>query len=322
MKTITFTCETITPMFLSGADGQTPELRPPSIKGALRFWWRAMHGHLSLNELKEQESLIFGGTDGDKGGRSKVLISIAQNDSNQSSSEAFMLPHKTNEKHKSPQCAFNVKNIIIINLKLTKDKVFYQKKMQDGKYKQIEIMNINLLKNLFIITGCLGGFGKRSRRGFGSIKINQIHIENKKEEGFKMPAGLTEIYNYLDKTQFKFNKKNISTNFRSPYPCILTIELGGEDDSVDSLTKKIGEVSHKIKGEDDNKASREDNYKKQYAFSLGNGRRLASPIYTTIIQDNTSYRVLITTLNTIPKDGWTLSRNGKVLQDKFKNELL
>lgn len=26
MQSISFTCETITPMFLSGADGQTPEL--------------------------------------------------------------------------------------------------------------------------------------------------------------------------------------------------------------------------------------------------------------------------------------------------------
>ncbi|MBK8563977.1 MAG: type III-B CRISPR module RAMP protein Cmr1 [Saprospiraceae bacterium] len=38
MKTITFTCKTITPMFLNGADGQTPELRPSSIKGVLRYW--------------------------------------------------------------------------------------------------------------------------------------------------------------------------------------------------------------------------------------------------------------------------------------------
>jgi len=34
-------------MFLAGADGVTPELRAPSIKGAMRFWWRACNGHLS-----------------------------------------------------------------------------------------------------------------------------------------------------------------------------------------------------------------------------------------------------------------------------------
>jgi len=74
MKTITFHCETITPMFLAGADGQTPELRPPSIKGAMRFWWRAMNGNLSLEELKKQEDDIFGATDR----RSKVIINVLQ----------------------------------------------------------------------------------------------------------------------------------------------------------------------------------------------------------------------------------------------------
>ncbi len=50
-------------MFLAGADGTTPELRAPSIKGALRFWWRAMNGHLSLEELRKQESDLFGNTE-------------------------------------------------------------------------------------------------------------------------------------------------------------------------------------------------------------------------------------------------------------------
>ncbi|MEZ4851046.1 MAG: type III-B CRISPR module RAMP protein Cmr1 [Bacteroidia bacterium] len=62
MESITFTCKIITPMFLNGADGKTPELRPPSIKGALRFWWRAVNGHLGLGELRKMETEIFGGT--------------------------------------------------------------------------------------------------------------------------------------------------------------------------------------------------------------------------------------------------------------------
>ena len=73
MKAITFECETITPMFLTGADGRTPELRPPSIKGAMRFWWRAMNGHLPLDKLKEEESKIFGASNR-KIGRSRVVI--------------------------------------------------------------------------------------------------------------------------------------------------------------------------------------------------------------------------------------------------------
>ena len=44
-----FECETITPMFMYEADGITPELRPASIKGVMRFWWRAINGNLSLD---------------------------------------------------------------------------------------------------------------------------------------------------------------------------------------------------------------------------------------------------------------------------------
>jgi len=63
MKTVTFICESITPMFMYGADGKTPELRPASIKGVMRFWWRAIHGDLSLKELHKKEGDIFGSTE-------------------------------------------------------------------------------------------------------------------------------------------------------------------------------------------------------------------------------------------------------------------
>jgi CRISPR-associated protein Cmr1 len=75
MNAITFECETITPMFLGGADGRTPELRPPSIKGAMRFWWRAMNGHLPLEDLKKKEARIFGGS-GEKEGRSRIVLRV------------------------------------------------------------------------------------------------------------------------------------------------------------------------------------------------------------------------------------------------------
>jgi len=85
MNSITFTCEVVTPMFLAGADGTKSELRSPSIKGAMRFWWRAMHGHLPIDDKKDgdrniiqkglrtQEAEIFGGG-GDDARRSGVII--------------------------------------------------------------------------------------------------------------------------------------------------------------------------------------------------------------------------------------------------------
>ena len=88
MEKIIFECETITPMFLAGADGQTPELRAPSIKGALRFWWRAMHGHLSLKDLHDLEGKIFG----DNSNRSCFSVRIQNR--NQIDFETKPVPHK------------------------------------------------------------------------------------------------------------------------------------------------------------------------------------------------------------------------------------
>lgn len=65
MKSYTFQLEVVTPLFLSGADQSHAELRAPSFKGALRFWFRALMGeNLSLKELKDIGEDIFGNTKG------------------------------------------------------------------------------------------------------------------------------------------------------------------------------------------------------------------------------------------------------------------
>lgn len=61
--------EIVTPLFLGGANPQgPPELRPPSVRGALRFWWRAWHQacapSATAEELYRAESEVFGATDG------------------------------------------------------------------------------------------------------------------------------------------------------------------------------------------------------------------------------------------------------------------
>ncbi len=37
MREIKFVCKVITPMFMTGADGRTPELRPSEFKGMMYF---------------------------------------------------------------------------------------------------------------------------------------------------------------------------------------------------------------------------------------------------------------------------------------------
>jgi CRISPR-associated protein Cmr1 len=62
-RKLTVTLETVTPMFLAGADQSQPELRAPSFIGALRYWFRAWQGALTNNVevVRTKEKLIFGG---------------------------------------------------------------------------------------------------------------------------------------------------------------------------------------------------------------------------------------------------------------------
>jgi len=113
MEEITFKCETITPMFMAGANGKTPELRAPSIKGAMRFWWRAMHGNLGLKELKEKEAEIFGGS-GEKEGRSNVIIRITKSLEYGGRYKEFPVPH--NKSFKIPAFMSRKKFDLILKL--------------------------------------------------------------------------------------------------------------------------------------------------------------------------------------------------------------
>jgi CRISPR-associated protein Cmr1 len=70
MTGLQVTLETVTPLFLAGADPRgAPELRAASVRGALRFWLRALLGGVigdapdRFDDLRKAESAVFGSTD-------------------------------------------------------------------------------------------------------------------------------------------------------------------------------------------------------------------------------------------------------------------
>ena len=78
----TYRCELLTPMIMSGADQSVAELRAPSIKGALRWWWRALNptppgADGKYHDLRAKEYAIFGGVHGEVAQKSKVSLHVA-----------------------------------------------------------------------------------------------------------------------------------------------------------------------------------------------------------------------------------------------------
>jgi len=77
---------TLTPLFLGGADPRgDPELRASSVRGALRFWLRALLGGCygtddqALAEIRRLEAETFGEAGGEgKAGASKIVVRVRQ----------------------------------------------------------------------------------------------------------------------------------------------------------------------------------------------------------------------------------------------------
>jgi len=283
MKTITFECETITPMFMYGADGTTPELRPASIKGVTRFWWRAIHGNLELSELKKREGEIFGDTEK----KSKLIIHPIEitEDNNY---EISLTPH-----HKKGYCSESNQNCFFINNKCMKAKLRIGKlykfilkiSIKDNPY-----MNKEQLENLFILTTTLGGFGQRSRRGFGSVQILKIKEDLRTSESIeKLIKNINPDFQYQSNINYPYIRKSIKIG-KKTYK------------DFKNLLESIGKVSHKYNCGD-------------LGYSNKNSR-LASPIYISVLKfNNNDYRPIITTLNN------TRSKNSKKVEN-FKKAIL
>ncbi|MBA2677923.1 MAG: type III-B CRISPR module RAMP protein Cmr1 [Ktedonobacteraceae bacterium] len=69
MQEVTFDLQTITPLFMAGADQATAELRAPSFRGEMRYWQRALVGSVvgttgeGIKQVADCEKDIFGATD-------------------------------------------------------------------------------------------------------------------------------------------------------------------------------------------------------------------------------------------------------------------
>ncbi len=288
METITFHCKVITPMFLAGADGQTPELRAPSIKGAMRFWWRAMNGHLPLEELKKLEAEIFGGV-GAGQGRSKVIVRVSDSGLNIRSAE--LVPHKPFMKQQAIQEEEQFEVVLSLTMNLPN-------------------FTIKHLKHLFELVCILGGFGKRARRGMGSVYI----IESSTGDLIHSKIDLAYIQERISSFSpfYTLSRESIDFNYsgRSPkFGYIKQIQIG-EAKKDGELLHTISNATHKVKEQN------------AYAYDPSMGHafkgRYASPVYVSVIKG--SVKPIITTLNIAPdKNEHQASR---LIQEDFKKRIL
>lgn len=158
-----------TPMFLSGADQTRAELRLPSFKGALRFWWRMLnwsrHGNRTA-DLKAEEARLFGGT-GQGEGQALFLLSLVGQPTTIVSDQAHFSPNTwqgyagyglTDARDRPKRSYFAAGGTFQVHCRATH--------ATEEDWQQ--------LRQAMQALGLVGGLGGRSRKGWGSLTLTRL----------------------------------------------------------------------------------------------------------------------------------------------------
>lgn len=165
MNEAIFEVETITPLFMAGADQTSAELRAPSFRGLMRYWYRAMLGGIIGTEVSDQETVlqrensVFGTTD--IGSEVQIRISdiSAEIDvprkSGTGSDYLFWSVKHSKRPYFLPETQFRV----VLSVRGTQGE------------KQTTLQQA---ESAFWLLTHLGGIGSRSRRCGGNLTVTSV----------------------------------------------------------------------------------------------------------------------------------------------------
>ena len=186
--------EVITPLIIAGADNsrdadiQPEGLRPPSLRGAMRWWFRAMMGGIvGKNKMKALESEVFGSTEG----ASSVRIRTYPRKSNPGKAHLCMnddggSTFKGNRRANIRRPAFREGSEFELCIRC-------------------EFGSSSIVLGSLWLLAMLGGVGARVRRGFGSLAMSPEDETTEKvledlrlSFSYSNTASLEELAEYLD----------------------------------------------------------------------------------------------------------------------------
>jgi CRISPR-associated protein Cmr1 len=204
MQKVTITLETVTPMFLGGADARgepelrpasfrgrrcyqrlprpkkrgEPELRPASFRGVMRYWLRAAAGSISgenLESLHKVEGDIFGIAGDEETNRSSALSIRVANQKLSSISLSKMREYKKDGEIKLGKHGLNYLFFAARKTEEHKERSALQGSFDlvltsRGSGEEIDKVFRKTYATLWLLTH-LGGIGSRARRGAGNLQV-------------------------------------------------------------------------------------------------------------------------------------------------------
>lgn len=174
MQHVTFTLRTVTPLFLAGADQTQAELRAPTFRGLMRYWYRALIGGIvganerTLPQVSAAETAVFGATD--KGSAVGIRVSEASEGSQRYRKENYSRANTSGKDYLLWSMAESGKGD-----RYKPDRLYFP---QDTKFKVSlfsrgdDEANLRQAVSSFWLLTHLGGIGSRSRRCGGSIEAD------------------------------------------------------------------------------------------------------------------------------------------------------
>ena len=191
MTVINATYRVVTPMFLGDANQKAANLRPPSVKGALRFWWRALNwGRCrretgttteALKQLYREERHLFGAAavieDDRPLGQGAFLLRISQpsriatdatwpTNNTGSGYLGFGLMESGNPGNNNYQPhREGIREGIEFGLEL---------RFKPGTPSS----DVEALRETLHAWNLFGGLGSRARRGFGSVTLIKMNDQD------------------------------------------------------------------------------------------------------------------------------------------------
>jgi CRISPR-associated protein Cmr1 len=166
---VTLQCETVTPLFLGGADPRgAPELRPPSLRGALRFWFRALLADPNLAILREHEACVFGSQQ--HASPLRIRMSFDQSPPVQQWDPPRWPPGSSGTGGK-------VNGLVYLGFAFRAPQGQQARRAIDAGWRfqvHLSACHEDVLRQALAAVWALlniGGLGSRTRRGFGTIRI-------------------------------------------------------------------------------------------------------------------------------------------------------
>lgn len=214
MKRIEAKFQVVTPCFLGGANhDEEAELRLPSIKGVLRFWWRALNysqiakGATNPNEiienLREKEGKLFGSSEqGKDQGQSSLIMRLSAESQNLPEIGKNEILRDENRNAVGIGARYLGYGVMNIKGKLErpclarrKDSFYpFEFTLQIGAKEQKHLEDVLPALKLF---GLLGGLGSKSRKGYGSLNLIELKVNS--VDTWQKPANENKYVNRLRK---------------------------------------------------------------------------------------------------------------------------